>query len=158
MLGIWHLNSPIGWVEVFCGHDKVNSVCICEEYYSIKQSELLMRIPNDTTRRVTKQLEEYFAGERKAFDLELKLIGTSFQRKVWDAASTIPFGEVRTYGDIATMIGYPNAARAVGSALGRNLFMIIVPCHRVVSAGGDGFNYAWGSDRKRWLLEHEGIL
>lgn len=83
-------------------------------------------------------------------------IGTAFQRDVWRAAQTIPPGEVRTYGELAMMIGRPNAARAVGNALNQNPFAIVVPCHRIVASNGPG-GFAWGESHKRWLLSHENI-
>jgi methylated-DNA-[protein]-cysteine S-methyltransferase len=101
------------------------------------------------------QLESYFAGERREFDLELELVGTSFQRLVWQALLTIPYGETRSYGQIAEQIGSPNAFRAVGLANGHNPIGIIVPCHRVIGANGSLTGYGGGLDRKRILLELE---
>jgi methylated-DNA-[protein]-cysteine S-methyltransferase len=101
------------------------------------------------------QLAEYFAGERTEFDLELDLRGTEFQRRVWNALLTIPYGETRSYGEIAEQIDASGAARAVGLANGRNPIAIIVPCHRVIGASGQLTGYAGGLDRKRALLELE---
>lgn len=101
------------------------------------------------------QLDEYFAGERAHFDLQLAPTGTDFQRAVWDALRTIPYGETRTYGWIAEQIGRPTAVRAVGLANGRNPLSIIVPCHRVVGSSGALTGYAGGVDRKRTLLDLE---
>jgi methylated-DNA-[protein]-cysteine S-methyltransferase len=101
------------------------------------------------------QLDAYFAGERLAFDLALALEGSPFFVRVWQAVSAIPFGETRTYGDIAAEVGAPRAARAVGLANGRNPLPIIVPCHRLVGADGNLTGYGGGLERKRWLLEHE---
>lgn len=98
------------------------------------------------------QVEEYLAGMREAFDLPLDLAGTPFQRKVWDALRTIPFGETWSYGDLAKRVGNPGAVRAVGTANGRNPVCIMVPCHRVVRATGDLGGYAGGVDRKAFLL------
>ena len=102
-----------------------------------------------------RQLEEYFARERAAFDLPLRMRGTPFQVEVWAALHRIPFGETRTYGELAAQLGRPTAARAVGAANGRNPFCIVVPCHRLIGAGGGLVDYAAGLDVKRWLLEHE---
>lgn len=104
---------------------------------------------------VVEQLEEYFAGERHDFDLELDLIGTDFQRKVWAALQTIPYGETRSYGEIAAQIGAPGASRAVGLANGHNPISIIVPCHRVIGANGSLTGYGGGLDRKKLLLGME---
>ncbi|WP_326545818.1 methylated-DNA--[protein]-cysteine S-methyltransferase [Mycolicibacterium sp. ND9-15] len=101
------------------------------------------------------QLEAYFAGDRTEFDLQLDMIGTAFQRRVWAALLTIPFGETRSYGDIARQIGAPGAFRAVGLANGHNPIGIIVPCHRVIGANGNLTGYGGGLDRKRALLEME---
>lgn len=101
------------------------------------------------------QLDGYFAGERREFDLELDLVGTNFQRRVWEALLTIPYGETRSYGYIAEQIGSPGASRAVGLANGRNPIGIIVPCHRVIGANGSLTGYGGGLERKRILLELE---
>ncbi|WP_328874822.1 methylated-DNA--[protein]-cysteine S-methyltransferase [Streptomyces sp. NBC_00287] len=102
------------------------------------------------------QLEAYFAGELKEFTLELRLKGTPFQHSVWDQLRRIPYGETRSYGDLADALGKPGASRAVGLANGKNPIGIIVPCHRVVGAGGSLTGYGGGLDRKQRLLEFEG--
>lgn len=102
-----------------------------------------------------KQLEEYFAGKRKTFDLPLLPKGTAFQQKVWKALQMIPYGETRTYGQIAEAVGNAKAARAVGMANHKNPIAIIVPCHRVVGANGKLVGYAGGMDKKEWLLQLE---
>lgn len=98
------------------------------------------------------QLEAYFAGELTDFDIELDLRGTDFQQRVWKALLTIPYGETRSYGEIAGQIGAPGAARAVGLANGHNPIAIIVPCHRVIGASGKLTGYGGGLDRKQTLL------
>jgi methylated-DNA-[protein]-cysteine S-methyltransferase len=102
-----------------------------------------------------RQLEEYFAGERSAFDLELNAAGSPFQRTVWDALTRIPYGETMSYGELARAIGHPDAPRAVGLANGRNPISIVVPCHRVIGASGKLTGYGGGLDRKRFLLDLE---
>jgi methylated-DNA-[protein]-cysteine S-methyltransferase len=101
------------------------------------------------------QLDEYFAGKRTQFDLLLHPIGTPFQIEVWEALKAIPYGEVRSYGDIAEQIGRPGASRAVGLANGRNPISVIVPCHRVIGASGSLTGYGGGLERKRLLLDLE---
>ncbi|MFJ1733343.1 methylated-DNA--[protein]-cysteine S-methyltransferase [Streptomyces sp. NPDC088254] len=101
------------------------------------------------------QLQAYFAGELKEFTLPLRLDGTPFQRGVWAELRKIPYGETRTYGDLAHALGAPTASRAVGLANGRNPVGIIVPCHRVVGADGSLTGYGGGLDRKRRLLSFE---
>lgn len=107
---------------------------------------------------VTAQLDEYFRGERTAFDVPLRLDGTAFQRAVWSALLEIPYGSTSTYSEIATQLGNPRATRAVGAANGRNPISIVVPCHRLIGAGGGLTGYGWGLDRKRRLLELEGAV
>ena len=101
------------------------------------------------------QLDAYFAGELLDFDLELDLVGSEFQRRVWAALLTIPYGETRSYGQIAAQIGSPNASRAVGFANGHNPIGIIVPCHRVIGANGSLTGYGGGLERKKSLLDME---
>jgi len=102
------------------------------------------------------QLDEYFAAERRDFDLELDLAGTDFQRAVWDELVRIPYGETVSYGEIARRLGRPERVRAVGAANGRNPVAIVVPCHRVIGADGGLVGYGGGLDRKRRLLAIEG--
>ncbi|MGD2116167.1 MAG: methylated-DNA--[protein]-cysteine S-methyltransferase [Acidobacteriota bacterium] len=104
------------------------------------------------------QLAEYFAGARKAFDLPLAPEGTEFQRRVWRALAEIPWGETRSYGDLARAVGRPGSARAIGGAMNRNPIAIVLPCHRIVGAGGALTGYGAGLDRKRYLLELERVL
>ena len=102
-----------------------------------------------------RQLAEYFSGRRKRFALKLDVSGTPFQRKVWNALLTIPFGETRSYAQIAKQIGHPSAARAVGAANGRNPLSIVAPCHRVIGSTGALTGFAAGLDLKARLLAHE---
>jgi methylated-DNA-[protein]-cysteine S-methyltransferase len=104
-----------------------------------------------------RQLEEYFGGMRRDFDLPMRLAGTEFQRLVWKHLTDIRYGETLSYGALARRIGKPNASRAVGLANGRNPIPILVPCHRVIGADGSLTGYGGGLERKRWLLAHEGL-
>lgn len=101
------------------------------------------------------QLDEYFAGDRREFDLPCSGVGTVFQQQVWAALVEIPYGETTSYGELAAAISSPSASRAVGLANGQNPISIIVPCHRVVGADGSLTGYGGGLDAKRWLLSHE---
>ncbi|SEG34812.1 methylated-DNA-[protein]-cysteine S-methyltransferase [Actinacidiphila yanglinensis] len=101
------------------------------------------------------QLAAYFAGELSAFDLDLNMVGTPFQKRVWSALRDIPYGETVTYGELAEVLGRPTASRAVGLANGRNPIGVIVPCHRVVGADGSLTGYGGGLARKQWLLDLE---
>jgi len=105
-----------------------------------------------------RQLAEYFAGTRQRFALKLDVTGTPFQRKVWNALLTIPFGETRSYGEIARQIGCPRAVRAVGAANGKNPISIVAPCHRVVGSTGALTGFAGGLDVKAHLLAFEGAV
>ena len=102
-----------------------------------------------------RQLGEYFAGERRTFDVPLSFAGTDFQKRVWAALLAIPFGETRSYGEIADQLGTPGASRAVGAANGRNPISIIAPCHRVVGSNGKLTGFAGGLEAKAFLLELE---
>jgi len=114
------------------------------------------KAPVDATlRRAITQLREYFAGQRRAFDLALDPQGTEFQRQVWQALVAIPYGETTSYGELARRIGRPAAVRAVGAANGRNPLPIIVPCHRVIGSDGSLTGYAGGLAIKRALLDLE---
>lgn len=101
------------------------------------------------------QLEQYFAGERTEFDLQLDPAGTAFERRVWDELRAIPYGETMSYAEIARRIGRPSACRAVGRANGRNPIAVIVPCHRVIGSDGSLTGYAGGIEMKRALLDLE---
>lgn len=102
-----------------------------------------------------RQLGEWFEGRRRTFELDVRPRGSAFQQQVWDVLREIPFGATMTYGEVARRVGRAGSARAIGSAVGRNPVGIVIPCHRVVGAGGALTGYAAGLDRKRWLLEHE---
>jgi methylated-DNA-[protein]-cysteine S-methyltransferase len=105
------------------------------------------------------QLEQYFRGERREFDLPLKLEGNSFELSVWGALRSIPYGETASYGEVARALGHPDAPRAVGAANGRNPVAIVVPCHRAIGADGSLTGYGGGLERKRFLLDLEaGVL
>ena len=116
--------------------------------------------PGAAGRAAEAQLAEYFAGQRRTFDLPLRAEGTDFQRAVWRALQTIPYGEIRTYGQIAAQIGRPRACRAVGMANHRNPISILIPCHRVVGSDGSLTGYGGGLARKETLLrlEREGRI
>lgn len=105
--------------------------------------------------RACRQLDEYFAGRRKQFDLPVRCEGTVFQRRVWEALTTIPYGETRSYEEIAVQIGSPKAQRAIGQANHCNPVLLLVPCHRVIHKNGDISGFACGPEAKRYLLSLE---
>ena len=112
----------------------------------------------ELSKRTQEQLAQYFAGKRKAFELPVFYRGTPFRQRVWDALCTIPYGQTRSYQDIAKLIGSPKAVRAVGQANHDNPLLILVPCHRVIRKNGDIHGYACGDSVKEFLLKLEGIL
>jgi methylated-DNA-[protein]-cysteine S-methyltransferase len=127
------------------------------------EAELHNYLPQDTLVRdpqlaaeARRQVTEFFAGQRRRFNLKLAPRGTPFQKRVWSVLEQIPFGETRSYGQIAVAIGQPGAARAVGRANGANPICLVVPCHRVIGADGSLTGFALGEHLKRRLLEHEG--
>lgn len=141
-------NSPLGMIDIISSDNE-----LLEMQYSSKDS--IDENSNATEEFVT-QLDEYFAGKRKIFNLNLNMQqGTKFEQSVWKEISKIPYGETITYGTIAKNIGNPKAARAVGSACNSNPFLIVIPCHRVVGASGSLTGYAGGLLKKQWLLNHE---
>lgn len=142
---------PIGWVRIV-----EQEGWIVEIYTVDKAEENIQNVKyTPAIQETIRQLEEYFEGKRQEFDLPLAPEGTPFQKKVWAALQTIPYGETRTYGQIACQIGNPKACRAVGMANHRNPLLIVVPCHRVVGADGTLTGYAAGLERKQMLLELE---
>jgi O-6-methylguanine DNA methyltransferase len=102
-----------------------------------------------------KQIKGYFEGKRREFDLPLDVEGTSFQKRAWEAIGRIPYGETRSYGEVAREAGYPRAARAVGGAANANPVPLVIPCHRLIGADGSLVGYAPGLEIKRWLLDFE---
>jgi methylated-DNA-[protein]-cysteine S-methyltransferase len=121
----------------------------------------LHRLPSGTTEAAgpfaaaTDQLDEYFAGERREFDLALDPHGGAFDQAVWEQLAAIPYGETATYGEIARRVGHPDSSRAVGAANGRNPLAIVVPCHRVIGSDGSLTGFAGGLEQKRALLSLE---
>jgi methylated-DNA-[protein]-cysteine S-methyltransferase len=121
-----------------------------------KQPFMKTKNKNKNSIQFSKAMEKFLKGDAHAFDsVETDVIGTAFQKKVWKAARKIPYGETRTYAQIAKQIGHPKAVRAVGTALGKNPTCILVPCHRVVPKSGGIGQYAFGKKMKQWLLDHE---
>lgn len=114
-------------------------------------------IPSEITAKAAQELDEYFAGGRKTFDLPLLFVGTEFQEKVWNTLLEVPYGETRSYGWMAEMIGNPKAVRAVGTANGSNSISIFAPCHRIIGSNGSLTGYGGGLPAKKFLLELEGV-
>ncbi|WP_432695853.1 methylated-DNA--[protein]-cysteine S-methyltransferase [Marinobacterium sp. YM272] len=149
-----HLTDlPIGILTLTASDEALTGV----EFGRVEHEEL-EHVPSDLLIEAAHQLSEYFAGKRQSFDLPLAPAGTQFQQRVWQALQQIPYGETRSYGDLASIIGQPGAARAVGMANNRNPLSILIPCHRVIGANGALVGYGGGLTIKRKLLELEGVL
>ena len=149
------LDTPIGTLRLVSNDNKLARVEFQGQHH-IQADERLEG--NSTLEATAKQLQEYFAGERQHFELSLDPCGTPFQQEVWTSLQAIPFGEVRSYRDIAHEVGRPKAVRAVGAANGRNPIPIIVPCHRVIGSDGSLTGFAGGLETKKLLLKLEGAL
>ncbi|MGH2959538.1 MAG: methylated-DNA--[protein]-cysteine S-methyltransferase [Solirubrobacterales bacterium] len=147
-------DSPIGELLVLGDEEKVHGLLMNGDG-AFDERKLSLTRDQKAFADTINQLDEYFAGDRDEFDLPLEPEGTEFQRDVWKALAEIPYGETRSYGQIAAVVGRPKAARAVGMANNRNPIAVIVPCHRVIGAGGALVGYAGGIERKTWLLDHE---
>lgn len=146
-------------------HTKLGNIAIIEEDNKIIAIEINKKIEEEMVQKETpllketeKQLLEYLEGRRKTFTVPLNPKGTKFMKQVWTALQEIPYGEVRTYGQIAQTVGKPKAARAVGMANHRNPIPIIIPCHRVIGSNGKLVGYALGIEMKEFLLKLEGIF
>lgn len=141
--------SPLGMMRLEATESGISELSFLEETVEASVS----RMPHLETCAL--QLDEYFAGNRMAFDLSMEPEGTEFQLKVWEELVKIPLGEKRSYFSIAEALEDPLAVRAVGSANGKNKLAILIPCHRVIGSNGKLTGYAGGLWRKKWLLDHE---
>lgn len=152
MGNVFYYQTDLGTIGIAESNEKITHLFFSEEKfdedgYAENESPLL--------KEARKQLNEYFAGKRREFDLPLAPQGTEFMRRVWKALQTIPYGETRSYKDIAVLAGNSKACRAVGMANNRNPISIIIPCHRVIGASGDLIGYGGGLDKKKFLLDLE---
>lgn len=163
LISLQHYDSPCGRLVLASFADKL---CLCdwsdnpfaernrrriEKYLKATSKTETTSVLEETKR----QLDEYFAGKRKAFDIQLCLVGTDFQHKVWNALRSIPYGSTKSYKDIAQCIGKPKAVRAVAGAIGANAISILIPCHRVIGSNHSLTGYAGGLEAKRGLLGME---
>lgn len=145
-----YTDSPIGTLEIICTEDALLSLKFVENKGELEESS-----NSHMVQQVKLQLEEYFKGNRKDFDLKLAFEGTEFQKGVWGELLNISYGKTINYKELAQTLGNEKAVRAVGNANGKNKIWIVVPCHRVIGNNGDLRGYAGGVHRKQWLLEHE---
>ena len=147
----WIMKSPLGPLHLIASDRGLSGLYFDRQKVPLASS--LRRQPHLT--KAVRQLNEYFAGQRRDFNLVLDMVGTVFQLQVWQALAKIPFGETQSYGEVALRIKKAKAVRAVGSANGKNPLCIIVPCHRVIGSDGSLTGFAGGLHRKKWLLEFE---
>lgn len=144
-----YYKAPIGWLQIIGTNEGIERIDVVEQGEENNESVPIC------FGQCMEELEQYFQKKRASFSIPLRINGTPFQMRVWEALQTIPYGQTVSYGDIAKQIGCPKAVRAVGNAVGSNPITIVIPCHRVIRTGGGLGGYAWGIERKKWLLEHE---
>jgi methylated-DNA-[protein]-cysteine S-methyltransferase len=155
LLYMW-IDSPVGPLRLVGGAAGLAGVLWEKQDPSDSGFELTREDDRDPVLvQAARELREYFAGERQEFSVPLDFTGTEFQNKVWRALRSIPFGETRSYGELAAQIGAPKASRAVGAANGRNPIPIILPCHRVIGSSGSLTGFGGGLPMKQQLLAHE---
>lgn len=144
----FYYNSPIGILEISCENNCLNT---------LKPVEKTKTSSNETEfyKKIKTQLDEYFSGKRKVFDIKITQNGTDFQKKVWKELLKIPYGKTLSYSEIAQNIGNKNASRAVGGACNKNPIMIVVPCHRVIAKNDNLTGFAYGLTMKEFLLNLE---
>ncbi len=145
-------DSPVGRLGLMAQGDALTALALPNQ-----PVPLIAERETPVLREARRQLEAYFAGTLRDFDVPLRLEGTPFRLRVWEQLRKIPYGQVITYGELARRVGQPNAARAVGGANHHNPIAILVPCHRVVAAGGSLGGYGGGLELKRALLKLEGV-
>ena len=155
-LSYLYMDSPVGQLKLVANeHALVAILWDNENPKRVRLAELIEEVSHPILLNTQQQLIEYFSGQRKVFDIPLDFEGTDFQKKVWSALLTIPYGETRSYKQIAQQLGHEKAVRAVGAANGKNPISIIAPCHRVIGAGGALVGFAGGLDKKEMLLRLE---
>jgi methylated-DNA-[protein]-cysteine S-methyltransferase len=162
-MNLWRaIHSPIGPLFLAASEDGLTRLAFSSS--DPRKREASPSASNGDTARAevhldgaVRQLEEYFAGARREFELTIALHGTEFQKRVWRQIAAIPFGSVLSYGELAAAAGAPGASRAAGAACGANPVALIVPCHRVVAADRSLHGFGGGLEIKQWLLDHEGV-
>lgn len=144
-----YYSSPLGQLKIRCSDEHLEALLFTDGQFAGAQDEHPILLD------CRRQLDDYFAGRSRSFDLPLRQQGTDFQQKIWSLLYAIPYGKTISYNDLARQYGDLKAIRAVASANGRNNLAIIVPCHRVIGSNRSLTGYAGGLWRKKWLLEHE---
>ncbi|MFW1812457.1 methylated-DNA--[protein]-cysteine S-methyltransferase [Acinetobacter ursingii] len=155
-LSYFYMASPVGQLKLVANEQALVAILWDNENPKrVRLAELIEDVSHPILLNTQQQLIEYFSGQRKVFDIPLDFEGTDFQKQVWSALLTIPYGETRSYKQIAQQLGHEKAVRAVGAANGKNPISIIAPCHRVIGAGGALVGFAGGLDKKEILLRLE---
>jgi methylated-DNA-[protein]-cysteine S-methyltransferase len=151
------MDSPVGEIKLVAGEKGLAAILWKnDDPKRVRLGEMIQDDQHPVLLETERQLGEYFAGSRKEFAMDLDFNGTAFQKAVWQALLTIPYGETRSYGEIAVQLGNPKAVRAVGAANGKNPISIIAPCHRVIGSNGTLTGFAGGLEAKSRLLKIEG--
>ena len=158
MIRYQYIDSPVGPLLLAASDAGLRAIEFAENRHPVKRSTDWQEGDHPLLAQAHRQLDEYFAGTRNAFDLPLSPQGTDFQRKVWNTLASIPYGQTISYAQLAQRIGKPSAMRAVGAANGRNPLPIVLPCHRVIGADGSLTGFGGGLPTKQFLLELEGAL
>jgi len=146
-----YVQSKIGYLIVVASEQYVQEIRFSDEQPDRGET-------NEISTKCVRQLKEYFAGERREFDVPVHALGTEFQVRIWEELMKVPFGQQVTYQELAVKVGDTKMARAVGMASSKNRISIIVPCHRVIGSSGKLTGYAAGLWRKDWLLKHERLV
>jgi methylated-DNA-[protein]-cysteine S-methyltransferase len=152
---IGYYASPIGIIQISTDGECITGVIFIEQAGENKKKLLNKDPVNPLIKKCIQQLDEYFNGTRKVFDLPITFAGTEFQKNVWNKLNDIPYGNTTSYLSLSKTVGNIKAIRAVGAANGKNKISIIIPCHRVIGSNGDMVGYGGEVWRKKWLLDHE---
>ena len=148
--------SPVGFLKLVATDKGLEAVLWEDDDPGrVRLGAMTKSAEHPVLKQAVQEMREYFAGKRKSFDVDVDFVGTDFQKAVWRALLSIPFGETRSYAQVARAVGKPNAVRAVGGAIGRNPLSVVAPCHRVIGSDGSLTGFAGGMATKQYLLTHE---
>ena len=148
--------SPVGELDIYFNERSILGLYFRGGRHSLPTTSVeVMCTENPLIAQTMKELDEYFEGKRRIFNVPIEMQGSPFQKAVWERLISVKFGETKTYLEIAKELGKPTASRAVGGAVGKNPISIIVPCHRIIGTNGSLTGFAGGTETKKWLLFHE---
>lgn len=149
------IDTPLGWMQFRGTREHIQSACWLEEEDAVIG---MANIDVEWRETIEEQINDYFKGSRKYFSVPTMPLGSDFQVEVWKELQQLHHGETTSYSELAEKLGDKNKSRAVGTAIGANPLLLLIPCHRVIGSDGDLTGYAGGLNRKQWLLEHEGAF